>query len=196
MKKIKNLLMVGILCVVAFWIGLYAFRTQKPATAPTQKPVVGQTPGNVGLKEINFSQVKDGVKLWELKAEEVEYQKDRNLVSFKKVTILYFPKEDKPISLVGNRGQLNTQSKDIYIEGEVTIASEEGYELKAPALHYQDEKREVWTDGQVTFKGPQILVEGQGATMKLDSQKLFIKSKAKTTFYKDFFKVNRDRDRG
>jgi LPS export ABC transporter protein LptC len=196
MKKIKNLLMVGILCVVAFWIGLYAFRTQKPVTKPSQKAVTGQTPGNVGLKEINFSQVKDGVKLWELKAEEVEYQKDRNLVSFKKVTILYFPKEDKPISLIGNRGQLNTQSKDIYIEGEVTIASEEGYELKAPALHYQDEKREVWTDGQVTFKGPQILVEGQGATMKLDSQKLFIKSNAKTTIYKDFFRVARDRDRG
>ena len=196
MKKIKNLLLVGILCVVAFWIGLYAFRTQKPSLMPSQKPVTGQTPGNVGLKEIVFSQVKDGAKLWELKAEEVEYQKDRNLVSFKKVTILYFPKEDKPISLVGNRGQLNTQSKDIYIEGEVIIASEAGYELKAPALHYQDEKREVWTDGQVTFKGPQILMEGQGATMQLDSQRLFIKSKAKTTFYKDFFRVGRNQDRG
>jgi LPS export ABC transporter protein LptC len=196
MKRIKNLLMIGILCVVAFWVGLYAFRTQKPAITPSQKPVSGQVPGNVGLKEINFSQVKDGVKLWELKAEEVEYQKDRNLVSFKKVTILYFPKEDKPLSLVGNRGQLNTQSKDIYIEGEVVIASEAGYELKAPALHYEDEKREVWTDGQVTFKGPQILMEGHGATMKLDSQKLFIKRKAKTTFYQDFFRVGGDQPRG
>lgn len=196
MKKIKNLLMIGILCVVAFWIGLYAFRTQKPAITPSQKPVTGQTPGNVGLKEINFSQVKDGVKLWELKAEEVEYQKDRNVVSFKKVTILYFPKEDKPISLVGNRGYLDTRSKNILMEGEVIISSERGYELKAPALYYQDDKREVSTEGVVTFKGPEIMVEGQGATMQLDSQRLFIRSKTRTTFYQDFFRGGRDQTRG
>jgi LPS export ABC transporter protein LptC len=196
MKKAKNLLLIGILCVVAFWIGLYAFRTQKPPIAPSQKPITGQTPGNVGLKEINFSQVKDGVKLWELKAEEVEYQKDRNLVSFKKVTILYFPKADKPISLVGNRGYLDTQSKNIYMEGEVIISSEAGYELRAPTLYYRDEEREVTTEGVVTFKGPEIMVEGQGANMQLDSQRLFIRSKAKTTFYQDFFRGGRDQTRG
>jgi LPS export ABC transporter protein LptC len=112
------------------------------------------------------------------------------------VTILYFPKEDKPISLVGNRGYLDTQSKNILMEGEVLISSAAGYELKAPTLYYNDEKREVTTEGVVTFKGQEIMVEGQGAIMQLDSQRLFIRSKAKTTLYQDFFKGGRDQTRG
>ncbi len=73
-KKLKSILIIGILCVVAFWIGLYAFRTQKPATPVPKVTTPGSGPGQVGLQEINFVQVKDGVKLWELKAEAVEYQ--------------------------------------------------------------------------------------------------------------------------
>jgi LPS export ABC transporter protein LptC len=186
-KKLKKILAIGILCFVAFWIGLYAFRTQKPATPPTSRqPVSGQVPGNVGMKEINFSQVIEGVKLWELKAEEVEYQKEKNEVSFKKVTVTYFPKGQKPVTLVGNQGRLNTQSKDIFIEGEVRISSEEGYELSAPALHYEDQKREVWTDGEIVFRGPRIQVEGQGMAMNLETQKLQIKSKARMIFQHEF----------
>jgi lipopolysaccharide export system protein LptC len=82
------------------------------------------------------------------------------------------------------------------MEGEVIISSALGYELKAPALYYHDEKREVTTEGLVTFKGPEIMVEGQGAVMQLDSQRLFIKSRTKTTFYQDFFRGGRDQTRG
>ena len=194
MKKLQTILAIGILCFVAFWIGLYAFRSQRPSTPPpSQQPVSGQTPGNVGMKEINFSQVIEGVKLWELKAEEVEYQKERNQVSFKKVTVIYFPKGEKPITLVGNRGQLNTQSKDIFIEGEVNVSSEAGFELKAPALHYEDGKRQVWTEGEISFKGPRIEVEGKGMAMNLDTQKLLIKQKARMIFQHEFLNAVRDR---
>lgn len=197
MKKLKKILAIGILCFVAFWIGLYAFRTQKPATPPTsQQPVSGQVPGNVGMKEINFSQVIEGVKLWELKAEEVEYQKEKNQVAFNKVTVTYFPKGQKPITLVGNRGRLNTQSKDIFIEGEVRISSEEGYELSAPALHYEDQKREVWTEGDIVFRGPRVQVEGQGMALNLDTQKLHIKRKARMIFQHEFFSGARDNKQG
>ncbi|RPH86534.1 MAG: LPS export ABC transporter periplasmic protein LptC [Desulfobacteraceae bacterium] len=96
----------------------------------------------------------------------------------------------------GEPGYIDTQSKNIYIEGEVIISSEAGYELKAPALYYLDEKREVSTEGVVTFKGPDIMVEGRGAIMQLDSQRLYIKSKTKTTFYQDFFRGGRDQTRG
>jgi lipopolysaccharide assembly outer membrane protein LptD (OstA) len=82
------------------------------------------------------------------------------------------------------------------MEGEVIISSEAGYELKAPALYYRDDKREVTTEGVVTFRGPEIMVEGQGAIMQLDSQRLFIKSKARTTIYQDFLRGGTDQTRG
>jgi LPS export ABC transporter protein LptC len=187
MKKLKNILGLGILGVIAFWIGLYAFNTQRPANPPQKAVTTGQAPGTVGLKEINFTQVKDGVKLWELKAEAVEYQKDSNLVSFKKVTLIYFPKDNKPITLVGNVGKLDTRSKNVSIAGEVLISSPEGYELRVPSLEYVDERKEVQTDGLVTLNGPHLNLEGQGMIMNLESQKVKIKSKARMTFYQAFF---------
>ena len=187
-KKLKSILIIGILCVVAFWIGLYAFRTQKPATPVPKVSSAGSGPGHVGLQEINFVQVKDGVKLWELKADEVEYQQPKNLVSFKKVVLTYFPKGENLISLVGNLGQLDTQTKNVFIEGEVIISTQEGYELKVPSLYYNNDKREVSSEGAFTFKGPDISLDGQGMAMNLDSQKVWVRKKARVTFHNSFFK--------
>lgn len=187
-KKLKSILIIGILCVVAFWIGLYAFRTQKPATPIPKVTNAGSGTGQVGLQEINFMQVKDGVKLWELKAEAVEYQQPKNMVSFKKVTLTYFPKDDQPITLVGNLGNLDTKTKNIFIEGEVVISTPEGYELKVPSLHYQDDIREISSDATFTFKSRAILLDGQGMTMNLDSQKVLVKKKVKMTLYHSFLR--------
>jgi LPS export ABC transporter protein LptC len=187
-KKLKSILLIGILCVVAFWIGLYAFRTQKPATPVPKATNAGSGPGQVGLQEINFVQVKNGIKLWELKAEAVEYQKLKNVVSFKKVTLTYFPKDEKPITLVGNLGNLDTQTKNIFIEGEVVISTPEGYELKVPFLHYRDDLREISSEGTFTLKSRAVLLDGQGMTMNLDSQKVRVKSKVRMTLYHSFLR--------
>lgn len=189
MKKLKSILVLGILCVVAFWIGLYAFRVQRPSPPPPKGQSEKGTPGQVGMKEINFVQVRDGVKLWELKAEAVTYQQVQNQVSFKKVTLTYFPqKGEGPITLIGNLGKLDTQKKNVFIEGEVVISTSDGYELTAPSLQYEDDKREVSTEGKFSFKGPNIVLDGQGVAMNLDSQKVWVKKKARMTFYQAFFK--------
>jgi LPS export ABC transporter protein LptC len=187
-KKIKSILIIGMLCVVAFWIGLYAFRTQKPTTPVPKVPTGGSGSGQVGLQEINFVQVKDGVKIWELKAEAVEYQQTQNLVSFKKVVLTYFPKGETPIKLVGNLGNLNTQNKNILMEGAVVISIPEGYELKVPSLYYRDDKQEVFTEGTVLLTGPGISLEGQGMLMNLESQKVWVNGKVRTTLYRSFLK--------
>jgi LPS export ABC transporter protein LptC len=174
--------------VVAFWIGLYAFRTQKPPTPIPKVSTAGSEPGQVGLQEINFVQIKDGIKLWELKAEAVEYQETKNLVSFKKVTLTYFTEADKPIRLVGNMGNLDTRTKNISIEGEVVISTPDSYEVKVPFLYYRDDIREVSSEGTVSLKGPAISLEGQGLTMNLDSQKVRVNSKVRMTLYHSFFK--------
>ena len=188
MKKLKNILIVGILCVVAFWIGLYSFRVQKPPAPPPKASGEAVPPGQVGLQEINFVQVKDGVKLWELKAEAVTYQQTQNMVSFKKVTLTYFPKGDKPITLVGNLGKLDTQKKNVFIEGEVVVSTPEGYELRVPSLRYEDAKKEITSGDTFSFKGPNFQLDGQGVVMNLDSQKVTVDKKARMTFYQSFFK--------
>jgi LPS export ABC transporter protein LptC len=180
-KKIKNILIIGILCVVAFWIGLYAFRPQKPPTQPPPTSAGPVASGQVGLQEINFVQVKDGIKLWELKAEVVTYQQSKNEVACKKLSLTYYPKGERPLTMVGNLGRLDTQKKNVFIEGEVVISTPDGYELKVPSLYYKDEKREVYTDEAFTFKGPNVSIYGQGMTMNLDTQLVKVRKKAKMT---------------
>lgn len=181
-KNLKKILMIGILCVVAFWIGLYAFRIQKPTPPPPKTPAGTEIPGQVGLEEINFVQVKDGVRLWELKAEAVNYQQSQHQISFKKVLLTYFPKGESPITLEGNLGKLDTEKKNVFLEGEVLISTPEGYALKVPSLQYVDEKREISSEKAFSFKGPNILLEGEGVVMHLDSQKIWVNKKARMTF--------------
>lgn len=180
--------MIGILAVVAFWLGLYAFRTQKPPAPPAQPITTDATPGNVGLREINFVQNRDGAKLWELKAEAVEYQEPSHTVTFKKVTLVYFPKGEQPIKLVGNLGNMDTQSKNILIEGEVVVSNPEGYEVKVPSLYYRDDLREISTEGAVKLKSPDMELDGLGMIMNLDSHKVWIKKQVRMTLYRSFLK--------
>ncbi|MEW6187600.1 MAG: LPS export ABC transporter periplasmic protein LptC [Thermodesulfobacteriota bacterium] len=185
-KQAKSILVIGILAVVAFWLGLYAFRTQKPPAPSPQPTTTGSTPGNVGLQEINFVQSRDGAKLWELKAEAVEYQEPSHTVSFKKVTLVYFPKGEQPIKLVGNLGNMDTQSKNILIEGEVVVSNPEGYEVKVPSLYYRDDLREISTEGVFNFRSPIMELDGLGMSMNLDSQKVWVKKKVRMTLYRSF----------
>ncbi len=167
--------------VAAFWAGLYAFRSQKPAPLPP-KPLSPLTaPGNVGLKEFHLVQTREGVKLWELKAETVEYHEEGHRISFQKVTLSYFPKDGPPIRLVGNQGNLDTRYKNMILEGEVILSGPEGYEVKAPSLYYRDEAREVSTEGMISLKGPELELEGEGLVLQLESQKVRIKKRVKMT---------------
>lgn len=188
-KKAKQFLFIGILCVVAFWLGLYAFGTRRPSIPPSRAAGGGENPGQVGLKEINLVQTREGVKLWELKAEAVEYREAEHLVAFKKVTLTYYPKGGQAITLVGNRGNLDTRSKNISIEGEVVVSHPEGYELKVPYLYYRDDLKEISTEGEISFRGPSLSLEGLGMTMNLDSQKLWIRKNVKMTLYPGIVKT-------
>jgi LPS export ABC transporter protein LptC len=188
MKKLKNLLIIGILGVIAFWIGLYAFRAQKPHLPPPKVSGQEKIPGQIGLQEINFTQVKEGVKLWELKAEAVTYQQPENMIFFKKILLTYFPKGEKPITLEGNLGNLDTKSKNVFIEGQVIVSTPEGYELKIPSLHYRDDQKEIYSDHKFSFKGPNFVLDGLGMTMNLESQKVKVPKRARMTFYQSFFK--------
>lgn len=108
---------------------------------------------------------------------------------FQKGNFDLFPQRGEgPITLIGNLGKLDTQKKNVFIEGEVVISTSDGYELKAPSLQYEDDKREVSTEGVFSFKGPHIYLDGQGVAMNLDSQKVWVKKKARMTFYQEFFK--------
>lgn len=187
-KKAKNLLLIGIFCVVAFWLGLYAFGTRKASVPPPKETTGGEGPGKVGLREIHLVQTREGVKQWELKAEAVAYQDSDHLVSFKKVTLTYYPKGEKPILLVGNQGNLDSRSKNISIEGEVVVSHPEGYELKVPYLYYRDDVREISTEGEIFFQGPSLKLEGQGMTMNLESQKLWIRKNVRMTLYPGFLR--------
>ena len=109
------------------------------------------------------------------------------------VYYLCFIKGDKPVRLVGNMGKLDTQTKNIFIDGEVVISTPESYELKVPFLYYRDDTRDIFSEGTVSLKGPEILLEGQGLVMNLESQKVLVKNKVRMTLYHSFLKSREGR---
>ncbi len=66
--------------------------------------------------------------------------------------------------------------------------------LRSLSFIIEDDIREVSSEGTFSFKGPAILLDGQGMTMNLDSQKVWVKKKVRMTLYHSFLKSHERED--
>ncbi len=163
--------------LIAYWIYTPAPPPPKPHKQGTGNP------DEVTLSDIQFTQVKDGVREWSLLAKRVRYRKDPNVVHFELIQVTYYLPREETLLLSGREGSFNMDSKDIQVTGEVELIASSGYRLKVPQLSYQAAKNQITTPDEVLFSGPSMSLKGKGLTFEVASQKLTIHREAKAQFY-------------
>lgn len=178
------LLLIGsVLASVAF----YLLTNTQERFLPKRFELTG-TDADLRIKDVFLTEDKRGTKAWELKAEWARMYRADNKTLLEDIRVKVFVEGRKPIHMTGEAGELDNESKDIRIRGNVEVVSEDGYTLRTEELRWCNEQREIVTKSPVWIAGKTFRLSGNGLRVKVDNQQFWLESNVKANFISVAFK--------
>jgi len=141
-SKFYKFLILGIFINLIIFTGIYFWNRGKQSI----KSIIIKS----YLEKLSYTEIKDGVKNWQLIADKAISCEDKILL--KKVNINFF----KRFRLMGNSGTFNPKTRDIRIEGQVKLWQANGYSLSTDYLVYSHHLGLIFTDAPIIIKGEDI----------------------------------------
>jgi LPS export ABC transporter protein LptC len=131
------------------------------------------------VRNVHYTEVGESGMKWEITADTARYQKRENMAFFDKLTVRLVTKDGKTFVMTGDRGRFNTESRDIEIDGNVGIVSENGDRFTTERIQYRNVDKVMETDRPVVMENKSVRVSGVGMIFSLDGQKLTILSQVR-----------------
>jgi LPS export ABC transporter protein LptC len=168
------------LCVMAAIIGIatVVFRNNTPETEPVLS-TNQQLPQNIdiALKKARFSEIQDGILAWELIAERADYDKTGD-TAYLKIIRMEFQKTPSQgaITVTADKGEYYSLKKDIYLQGNVHVVTEEGAIFDTESITYTGAIAQFTTKVPVTFRQQRMQLTAVGMDLGVKTQKAHFKS--------------------
>ena len=131
------------------------------------------------VKNINYTDVGDSGLKWEIKADSAKYIKSENLAMFDRVRVKLLMSDGKTIVMTGNKGTLNTNTKDMEITGNVEVVSDRGDRLTTDILKYSGSERRIYSEVAVAMENARMQVRGMGMSLSLEDKDFALLSKVR-----------------
>jgi LPS export ABC transporter protein LptC len=175
--KRKTVLIVAILTVILSVAAILAIGLRR---AP-EKALLNIMSDRVDLqvKNVRYTEVGDSGMKWEITADTARYRKKENLAFFEKVKVRLVMKDGRVFVMNGDRGRLNTQSRNMEIEGNVGIVSENGDRISTDRLLYRNAGKRIETDQPVVMENGSVRISGVGMILTLDENKVTLLSQVR-----------------
>lgn len=153
---------------------------KRPAELPKRKAVEQKMVGVHLVENSNHS------KGWELFADEATGSSD-DLWVLKKVKVEFFNENQSSFVVSGDVGEINGQTKNMIIRGQVITQSSNGYQFQTNDMNYVAESKMLMSSNLVTMLGPDdkngagFKLNGQGFKIDLVKNKMYIESNVEAT---------------
>ena len=118
----------------------------------------------------------DGTK-WEIRAKRASYLRKKNEASFDRVEVKLYLPDGKIIVLTGDKGQLDTATRNMQILGNVTITSVSGERFATDNLQYSADEQKFHTEAEVRMETPGLQIRGVGMSLSLQNRDIVLLSR-------------------
>lgn len=147
MNKTKYLTVACVLLLILG--GLYYFiKDEAPAVPPTSQPASQVQQSNVSFLGNSMVEEHDGKKIWEFSADAIDYNPNTKQASIKNIKAVFYQDNGGQVELTASQAVMNTETRDISMEGSVKALSSDGASLVAGKLSYvAKEDRFYGTEG-------------------------------------------------
>ncbi len=122
---------------------------------------------DLDVKDVLFTEVGASGEKWEIRAQRARYFRRENKALFDKADIRLVLKDGKVFRVRGDRGSMNTSSRDMEISGNVTVESDSGDRFSTDRLQYSHAKGVVSTDGAVVLENERMRIDAVGMRLSL-----------------------------
>jgi LPS export ABC transporter protein LptC len=186
MRKAPFIILTLVVVFLSVVVGVLVHRARIPR-ALTSEPVASSA--DYRLKQVHLQeQGRDGSR-WQLDAEYSETFEEQNKTTMKKVTV----KVDQPSkgdqgsrswTVTGDEGDLNQETKNVELRGNVVLISSDGLRLETDRLRWDAEAQRAWTEDPVVIYRAGAVVRGTGFESKVAEEISSIKGRVRATFKK------------
>jgi LPS export ABC transporter protein LptC len=186
MRKAPFIILTLVVVFLSVVVGVLVHRARIPR-ALTTEPAASSA--DYRLKQVHLQeQGRDGSR-WQLDAEYSETFEEQNKTTMKKVTV----KVDQPSkgdqgsrswTVTGDEGDLNQETKDVELRGNVVLISSDGLRLETDKLRWDAEGQRAWTEDPVVIYRSGAVVRGTGFESKVAEEISSIKGRVRATFKK------------
>ena len=186
MRKAPFIILTLVVVFLSVVVGVLVHRARIPR-ALTTEPVASTA--DYRLKQVHLQeQGRDGSR-WQLDAEYSETFEEQNKTTMKKVTV----KVDQPSkgdqasrswTVTGDEGDLNQETKNVELRGNVVLISSDGLRLETDRLRWDAEAQRAWTEDPVVIYRAGAVVRGTGFESKVAEEISSIKGRVRATFKK------------
>lgn len=135
----RNIRFVLALLVITAIIGIVIAISFKGSRTTHPEPVSKQLPQNidVALRNARFTEMSDGVTVWELVADRAEYDKTGEVVYLFGVHMVFEKsRSNGSITVTSTRGEYANASKNVRLRGKVHVVTESGMVFDTESLDY------------------------------------------------------------
>ncbi len=191
MAKFKNYIFIALLVFlfVEVLIIFPAHLERQEETTTTKKKQNGvaesieETGGKAAEQKmggVHLVESQSGQRDWELFAKSAEGSEGLGAWKLTKVRVLFYNREKVEFTVTGDKGTIDSKSKDIEITGNVITKSENGYTFRTPSISYSSKTRLILSPEQVLMQGPSdksgagIYLKGSKMTVSVDQSKMKI----------------------
>lgn len=175
--KKRTVLIVAVLAVILFGAAILAIGLRKSPEKTLLKIMSDRV--DLQVKNVHYTEVGSSGMTWEIKADTVQYQKKDNLALFDRVTVRLTTKDGRVFTMSGDKGRFNTQTRDMEIEGNVGIVSENGDRFSTDRLLYRDAEKKIETDRPVVMENRGFRISGVGMVFSLEGKKVTLLSQVR-----------------
>jgi LPS export ABC transporter protein LptC len=174
----RTIIISSVLVVVAVMVGS-AVVIKNIGIKPEN--ILKRLPDNVDLqiKDFVYTEVGAANSKWEVKAKTAQYDKKQKLAVFDRVQIKLTTAENIVYTMTGDKGQMQTEKKDIEIKGNVVIMSDSADRFTTDYLKYSDGEKKFYTDAPVTMENKKMKITGVGLTIFMNTGELNLSSSVK-----------------
>jgi LPS export ABC transporter protein LptC/lipopolysaccharide transport protein LptA len=186
----RPFLIIFILLLIGFEILiLFPKQTEKPTEASQASAPADNKDGTPAKKtsqqkmqgtQIHLVESQKGSRDWELFSQSAQSDPTSSIWDLSDMKVLFYNDEKQSIVLTGQKGKIDTQTKDMKIEGNVNIETTNGYLFVAPYVEYHAKDRLITCNSLVEVKGPMLqgrrslFLKGTGMRIPVSAEKMYL----------------------
>jgi LPS export ABC transporter protein LptC len=150
--------------VLLFTIGTLAFSLlrnvgEEGRQGRGRTPFPLPTPDMV-LSRVRFTDTQGGRPTWVIESDTATLLKEKNKAHFHGVHLTFYARDGRVMHLDSREGELDTETRDMIVRGDVRGRSSDGLEFYTSSLNYDDDRREIETRAAVKIVAPSFETQG------------------------------------
>lgn len=162
------LVMAAIISIVAV-----VLRNAPHGSAPVLS-VNQQLPHNidVALKKARFSEIQDGVVVWELVAERVDYDKAGDTAYLSDIRMEFqHAMSHGAVTVTADSGEYSSLAKTVRLKGHVHVVTEDGASFETASIVYKGAVAQFATADPVNFRQQKLQMTAVGMELSVKNQR-------------------------